>query len=66
MVEDDSGQIEVIDQGTCGRNVSSLKAPMLKIGQQINLLVLVILARYADQSEPSLEDTIRYLGTSGN
>lgn len=65
-VEDDSGQIEIIDQGACGRNISSLKAPMLKVGQQIDLLVLVILARYADQSEPSLEIAIRYLETSRN
>ena len=65
-VEDDSGQIEIIDQGACGKNISSLKAPMLKVGQQIDLLVLVILARYADQSETALEVTIRFLQTSGN
>lgn len=61
MVEDDSGQIEVIDQGACGRNVSTLKAPTLKIGQQIDLLVLVILAKYTDRSETSLEVTLRFL-----
>jgi hypothetical protein len=60
-VEDDSGQIEIIDQGACGRNGSSLKAPMLNVGQQIDLLVLIILAKYADRSEPSLEVTIRFL-----
>jgi hypothetical protein len=60
-VKDDSGQIEIIDQGACGRNVSSLKVPLLNVGQQINLLVLIILAKYADQSEPSLEVTIRFL-----
>jgi hypothetical protein len=38
-----------------------LKAPMLNVGQQIDLLVLIILAKYADQSEPSLEVTIRFL-----
>ena len=60
-VKDDSGQIEIIDQGACGRNVSSLKAPMLNVGQQIDLLVLIILAKYAAQSEPSLVVTIRFL-----
>jgi hypothetical protein len=33
-VEADSGQIEVIDQGACGRNISGFKTPMLKVGQQ--------------------------------
>lgn len=66
MVEDDSGQLEVIDQGACGRNISSLKAPMLEKGQQIDLLALVMLAKYARQSEPSLEVTIRFLDASRN
>lgn len=65
-VEDDSGQIEVIDQGACGRNVSSLKAPMLEVGQQIDLLALILVVKNADQSEPSLEVTIRFLETSRN
>ncbi len=61
MIEDDSGQIEVIDQGACGRNVSSLKAATLKVGQQIDLLVLIMFAKYADRSKASLEATIRFL-----
>jgi hypothetical protein len=64
MMEDDSGKLEVIDQGACGRNVSSLKAPMLKIGQLIDLLVLIVLARKTDQPEMSLEVTLRFLETS--
>lgn len=60
-VEDESGQIEVIDQGACGRNLSQLKAPTLRAGQQIDLLVLIMVARNADQSEPFLEVAIRFL-----
>jgi hypothetical protein len=60
-VEDDSGQIEVIDQGACGRNQSRLKAPMLQVGQQIDLLVLIIIPTGSGTSSPSLEATIRFL-----
>lgn len=60
-VEDESGQIEVIDQGACGKNLSRLKAPTLKIGQQIDLLALIMLVTNAERSEPSLEVTIRFL-----
>lgn len=63
-IEDDSGQIEIVDQGACGRNASLLKASMLKVGQQIDLLVLIMLVRNANQSEPILEVTIRFLETS--
>ena len=66
MVEDDSGQIEIIDQGACGKNVGALKAPMLKVGQQIDLLVLIILVRSADKSEASVEVTLRFLDTFKN
>ncbi len=60
-VEDDSGTINVIDQGACGRNIGVLKAPMVKVGQQIDLLVLVMLVTDAERSEPSLEVTLRFL-----
>jgi hypothetical protein len=59
LVEDESGQIEIIDQGACGRNQSSLKAPMLKVGQQINLLVLINTPTRSDAS--AVEATIRFL-----
>lgn len=58
-VEDESGQIEVIDQGACGRNLSRLKAPTLKIGQQIDLLVLINTPTRSDTS--AVEATIRFL-----
>ena len=59
LVADESGQIEVIDQGACGRNQSSLKAPMLKEGQQIDLLVLLNTPTRSDAS--AIEATIRFL-----
>lgn len=61
-LEDDSEQIEVIDLGACGKNQSLLKAPMLKVGQQINLLVLINTPAGSGNAVPSLEVTIRYIG----
>lgn len=61
IVEDDSGQIEVIDQGACGKNVGALKAPMLKAGQQINLLVQIMIHTSTGTPGSSVETTIRYI-----
>lgn len=60
-LEDDSGQIEVIDQGVCGKNVGGIKAPMLKTGQQVNLLVQIMIP--ANNGTPGLpvETSIRYI-----
>lgn len=60
-LEDDSGQIEVIDQEACGWNRSRLKAPMLKVGQQINLLVRINIPTSSGTASPSVETTIRYI-----
>jgi hypothetical protein len=60
-VEDDSGQIEILDQGACGKNVGALKAPMLKTGQQINLLVQIMIPTSSGFSVSSVEATIRYI-----
>jgi DNA mismatch repair ATPase MutS len=60
-VEDESGQIEVIDQGACGRKLSRLKVLTLKINQQIDLLALIRLATNTIRSEPSLEVRVRFL-----
>jgi hypothetical protein len=60
-VEDDSGQMEILDQGACGKNVSALKAPMLKTGQQINLLVQIMIPTSSGSSSTSVEATIRYI-----
>ena len=61
MVEDDSGQVEVIDQGACGKNVGALKAPMLKAGQQVDLLVQIMIPTNLGASGSSVEATIRYI-----
>jgi hypothetical protein len=60
-VEDDSGTIELIDMGACGRNMSALKAPMLKVGEQIDLLVHIRVATNQESREATLEATIRFL-----
>ncbi|MBK9308636.1 MAG: hypothetical protein IPM58_16505 [Nitrospira sp.] len=60
-VEDDSGRIEVIDQGACGKNVGALKAPMLKVGQPIDLLVQIMLPNGLGTRGSSMEATIRYI-----
>ena len=60
-VEDDSGQIEILDQGACGKNVGALKAPMLKTGQRIDLLVRIMLSTSLSSSGSSVETTIRYI-----
>ncbi len=60
-VEDDSGQIEVIDQGACGRNISGLKAPMPKVGQQADFLVLIMIPTSPNAPSLSVEATIRFV-----
>ncbi len=60
-LEDDSGQIEVIDQGACGKNVGALKAPMLKPGEQVDLLVQIMVTKNPESRETLLETTIRFL-----
>ncbi|MGE0468736.1 MAG: hypothetical protein AB7L09_08215 [Nitrospira sp.] len=60
-LEDDSGQIEVIDQGACGKNVGAVKAPMLKTGQPIDLLVQIMHHTSLGSSGSSVEATIRYI-----
>lgn len=60
-LEDDSGQIEVIDQGACGKNVGALKAPMLKAGEQVDLLVQIMVTKNPESRETLLETTIRFL-----
>lgn len=61
MLEDDSGRVEVIDQGACGKNVGALRAPMLKTGQQIDLLVQIMISTGLGTPNPSVEATIRYI-----
>lgn len=60
-LEDESGEVEVIDQGACGKNVGVLKAPMLKRGQQIDLLVQIMIPTTLGSSGSPVEATIRYI-----
>jgi hypothetical protein len=60
-LEDESGHIEVIDRGACGKNVGALKAPMLKAGQQVNLLVQMMIPPNTGTPGLSVETTIRYI-----
>ncbi len=60
-LEDESGHIEVIDRGACGKNVGALKAPMLKAGQQVNLLVQIMIPANTGTPGLPVETTIRYI-----
>lgn len=60
-LEDESGQIEVIDQGACGKNVGALKAPMLKTGQEVSLLVQIMIPANIGTPGLPVETTIRYI-----
>lgn len=61
MIEDDSGRIEAIDQGACGKNVGALKAPMLKADQQIDLLVQIMVPTSAGTPGSPVKAVIRYI-----
>lgn len=60
-LEDDSGQIEVIDRGACGKNMSTLKAPMVKVGERIDLLTSIMTTRNPESRQTVVETAIRYL-----
>ncbi|MBS0166690.1 MAG: hypothetical protein JSR29_11455 [Nitrospira sp.] len=60
-VEDDSGQIELIERGACGQNIGQLKAPMLQAGQQIDLLVLISIPTALSTLGLPVEATIRFI-----
>lgn len=61
MIEDDSGQVELIDQGACGKNVGALKAPMVKVGEQIDLLVQIMIPTRSNPFGSPVEATVRYI-----
>jgi hypothetical protein len=41
-VEDESGLLEVLDKGACGRNAGRVRAPMLLPGDRVNLLIQMV------------------------
>ena len=54
-LEDESGVVDVLDQGACGRNTSVLRAPMLAVGDRVDLLVHVVGGTKTDESGVSPE-----------
>ena len=54
-LEDESGVVDVLDQGSCGRNTSAVRAPMLTAGDHVDLLVRVYGATETDGLGGSLE-----------
>ena len=54
-LEDESGVVDVLDQGACGRNTSMLRAPMLTAGDHVDLLVRVYGGTKTDEPGNSLE-----------
>jgi hypothetical protein len=54
-LEDESGVVDVLDQGACGRNTSAVRAPMLTAGDHVDLLVRVCGATETDGLGGSLE-----------
>jgi hypothetical protein len=54
-LEDESGLVDVLDQGACGRNTSVLRAPMLAVGDRVDLLVHVVGGTKTDESGVSPE-----------
>lgn len=60
-LEDDSGRIEVIDRGACGKNMGVLKAPMLRVGEQIDLLVYILVRTNPESQETIPESSLLFM-----
>ena len=54
-LEDESGLVDVFDKGVCGRNRSMVRAPMLAVGDRVDLLVHVVGGTKTDESGVSPE-----------
>ena len=54
-LEDESGLVEVLDKGACGKNRSAVRAPMLALGDRVDLLVHVIGGTKTDEPGASPE-----------
>jgi hypothetical protein len=54
-LEDESGLLDVIDQGACGKNRSAVRAPMLATGDRVDLLVHVTGGTKTDEPGASPE-----------
>jgi hypothetical protein len=60
-LEDESGVVDVLDQGACGRNTSVLRAPMLAVGDRVDLLVHVVGGTKTDESGVSPEVIVLWI-----
>ena len=54
-LEDESGLVEVLDRGACGRNTSAVRAPTLAVGDRVYLLVHVVGGTKTDEPRASPE-----------
>jgi hypothetical protein len=65
-LEDESGVVDVLDQGACGRNTSVLRAPMLAPDDRVDLLVHVIGGTKTDEPGTSLEVFVLWIERAKN
>jgi hypothetical protein len=54
-LEDESGVVDILDQGACGRNTSAIRAPMLAAGDRVDMLVQVVGGTRMDEPGASPE-----------
>jgi hypothetical protein len=54
-LEDESGVVDILDQGACGRNTSAIQAPMLAAGDRVDMLVQVVGGTRTDEPGASPE-----------
>jgi hypothetical protein len=60
-LEDESGAMDVFDQGACGRNTSPVRAPTLVAGDRVDLLVQVIGGMKTDEPGVSSEVIVLWI-----
>jgi hypothetical protein len=54
-LEDETGVVDILDQGACGRNTSAVRAPMLAGGDRVDMLVQVVGGTRTDEPGASPE-----------
>ena len=60
-LEDESGLMDVLDKGVCGRNTSVVRAPMLAAGDHVDLLVQVLGRMKPDELGAPLEVIVLWI-----
>jgi len=60
-VEDETGPIEVFDQGGCGGNTSRLRASTLAAGDAVDLFVRIVANKEAESSRTSAEVSVIWI-----